>query len=93
MLNAKVIHELMKIKGIRSIHELALETKLPYTTLNYMFKGHDMHVSSLIELAHYFKVPIDDLINKYYGFTIFKENETIECPTSNIYEVTLSIMM
>ena len=80
MLNAKVIHELMKIKGIRSIHELALETKLPYTTLNYMFKGHDMHVSSLIELA-------------YYGFTIFKENETIECPTSNVYEVTLSIMM
>ena len=55
MLNAKVIHELMKIKGIRSIHELALETKLPYTTLNYMFKGHDMHVSSLIELAHYSK--------------------------------------
>lgn len=93
MLNIKAIWELMNVKEIKSLYELSVKTKIPYTTLNYMFRGHDMHVSSLIELAHFFNVPVDDLINKYYGFTVFTDDQMIECATSNVYEATVSTMM
>lgn len=93
MLNTKNFYELMKLKGVRNISELARKTKIPYTTIGYMLSGHDMHVSSLIELAHFFKVPIDTLINKSYGITVFTEDDIIECPTTNIYEATMSTMM
>ncbi len=93
MLNTEAIRELMKDKGVKSILQLSRETKIPYTTINYMLKGHDMHVGNLIELSRYFNVPIDDLINKNYGFTVITDDEEIECNTSNIYQATMSTMM
>lgn len=83
----------MKAKGVRNLSELSRKTKIPYTTIGYMLSGHDMHVSSLIELAHFFNVPIDNLINKSYGFTVFSETEEIECPTTNVYEAVVSSML
>lgn len=93
MLNLKIFYELMSIKDVKSILELSRKTKIPYTTLKYMIAGHDMHVSSLIELSKFFNVPIDHLINKYYGITGYKEDKIINYSTSNIYEATLSSMM
>lgn len=93
MLDMKKIYELMEIKDVNNIYALAKVTKIPYTTLSYMVKGHDMHVSSLIELAHFFNVPIDELISKHYGITVVSEDKEITCNTTNIYEATLSSMM
>lgn len=83
----------MNVKEVRNVYELSKVTKIPYTTLNYMIAGHDMHVSTLIELSRYFNVPIDSLINKSYGITVFREEDTINTRTSNIYEATMSTMM
>lgn len=93
MLNSNKFYELMDVKSIKNIYELSKLTRIPYTTISYMVKGHDMHVSSLIEIAKFFKVPLDDLIGKYYKIMVVSEKETILCDTTNIYEATMSSMM
>lgn len=93
MLNTKGIFELMKEKGIRSVAALSRKTKIPYTTLNYMLSGHDMHVSSLLQLAMFFGVPVDRILNKSYGIVVLKENTEIHLETTNFYEAAMSTMM
>ena len=90
MLDVKKIFELMKVREVKNVYELSKVTKIPYTTLSYMIKGHDMHVSSLIELAHFFNVPLDDLVQKYYGIITVSDNKIVKWPTTNIYEATMS---
>ncbi len=90
MLDVKKIFELMKIREVKNVYELSKVTKIPYTTLSYMIKGHDMHVSSLIELAHFFNVPLDDLVQKYYGIITVSDNKIVKWSTTNIYEATMS---
>lgn len=93
MLNLKKLYELMAIRNVKNVYELSKAVKIPYTTLSYMVKGHDMHVSSLVEIAHFFNVPIDDLIGKHYGITVVSDDKEILCSTTNIYEATMSSMM
>ena len=93
MLDMNKLNELMVIKNIRNVYALSKAIKIPYTTLSYMVKGHDMHVSSLVEIAHFFNVPVDDLIAKSYGIAVISEGEEKLCSTTNIYEATVSSMM
>lgn len=93
MLDVKKIFELMQYKDIKNIRTLSLKAKIPYTTLSYMFSGHDMHVSTLIELSKFFNVPMDYLINKSYGIVSYTDKEQIYVPTSSIIEATVKVMM
>lgn len=93
LLNIAVLKELMKYKGIKNMRQLSEITRIPYTTLNYMLSGHDMYVSTIVELSKYFGVPLDYLINKTYGVAMYKENEYKFIPNSNIIEVTALYMM
>lgn len=93
MLNACKLYELMEETGIKSLKQLSRETKIAYNTLIYMVEGHDMHVSTLVELANFFKVPVDYLINTTYGITIIQENNDIFLDTSSVLEATFLKML
>ncbi len=92
MLNKNKLKKLMKDKYIRSIRELSNKTRIPYSTLNRMMQGYDMHVSSVIELSKFFEVPMDALISKSYGIMSYTQDKEIYFDTTNIIEVTLEIM-
>lgn len=93
MLNKNKLKELMKDSYIKSIRELSNKTRVPYSTLNRMMQGYDMHVSSIIELSKFFEVPMDVLINKSYGIISYTQDREIYFETTNIMEVTLEIML
>lgn len=93
MLNNQKLKELMKEKNIKSKRQLSKMSKIPYSTLIYMFEGHDMQVSTLIELSKFFGVPIDHLISKNFGVVALTEKGNIFVDTSNIIEATVSTMM
>ncbi len=93
MLDETKLYSLMRDKYIKNIRELSKKCKVPYTTLVYMLSGHDMHVSTLIELAKFFNVPIDYLVKKSYGIMSYTEDKEIFIPTSSILEATLSTIM
>ena len=93
MLDCQKLYELMDEVGIKSFKELSLATRIPYTTLNYMRTGHDMQVSTLVELAKYFGVPIDYLINSTYGVRTYTENKTKYLDTTNLIEATILYTM
>lgn len=89
MLNLKVFYELMEYKGIKNVKELSRKCKVPYTTINYMILGHDMYVSSIIEIARFFNVPIDYLINKSYGIRRVSEEKEEIISTTSIIEAAI----
>lgn len=93
MLNDQKLKELMKEKNIKSKLQLAKLSKIPYSTLIYMFQGHDMQVSTLVELSKFFGVPIDHLISKNYGVINITEKGNSYIDTSSIIEATVSTMM
>ena len=93
MLDNKKLYTLLKEKGVKSIKQLSEVTRIPYTTLNYMLNGHDMYVSSLVELSRFLEVPVDYLINKSYGVVIYKEGETVQTDTTSIIEATALYMI
>ncbi len=93
MLNDQKLKELMKEKNIKSKLQLAKLSKIPYSTLIYMFQGHDMQVSTLVELSKFFGVPIDHLISKNYGVINITEKGNNYIDTSSIIEATVSTMM
>lgn len=93
MLDVQKLGELMKEKHVKSKLQLARLSKIPYSTLIYMFQGHDMQVSTLVELSKFFGVPIDHLISKNYGVVTITEKENIFVDTSSIIEATVSTMM
>ena len=93
MLNKIVLRELMNDMYIKSLRELSKRSHIPYSTLNRMIQGYDMHVSSVIELSRFFKVPLDVLINKSYKFIGVTQDREILYDTSNLMEVTLKMML
>lgn len=90
MLNTEVFYELMKEKEIPSLSALSRLTKIPYTTINYMLTGHDMHVGTLVELSKFFDVPIDYLINKSYGVVVYTNEASETLTTSSLIEAFMS---
>lgn len=88
MLNLEIFRELMAEKSIKGIMELSRQAKIPYTTLLYMLNGHDMHVSTLVELAKFFGVPVDYLINKSYGILVCTENDCRFFETTSFLEAS-----
>jgi predicted transcriptional regulator len=93
MLNLNVLHELMKEKNIHNLRVLAIEANMSYTTLRYMVTGHDMHVSTLVELSKFFNIPIDYLVNKSYGYVSYSDDETIYTSTTSAIEAAVGTMM
>ena len=62
MVNRKYIDQLMLEQGITSYPQLAKVCNLHYTTLLYIFKGHNPGVATLKSIADYFDVSIDSLL-------------------------------
>lgn len=93
MLDTSKVFELMEEKDIKSRLELAILSKIPYSTLIYMLQGHDMQVSTLVELSRFFGVPVDHLINKNYGIVAYSEDKSVYVDTASIIEATVSTMM
>lgn len=83
----------MDEKEIKNIYELSKKTKVPYSTICYMIDGHDMQVSTIIELARFFNVPIDYLVSRSYGIECCKENGSIFLDTTNFIEAAVSTWM
>lgn len=67
MLSALKLVDLMNDKGIKSLYELSVQTKIPYSTLNYMISGHDMYVGTLMVIARFFEVNLEELLDVPYG--------------------------
>lgn len=93
MLNIERLYELMRDAGIETLAELCRKVKVPYTTLNYMINGHDMHVSTVLQIAKYFEVPIDDLIYRNYRLVIVREDGIIFKNVSSIFDLLMSIVV
>lgn len=93
MLSKAKIKNLMKDRNVRTVRELSKKSHVPYSTLNRMIQGYDMHLSSIIELAKFLNVPVDNLINKGYSIYWYSDYEVIDTDTSNFYEVTLKMML
>ena len=88
MIDTNYLESLLKEKNIKNKKELSLKTGIPYTTIIHLFKGGDTKVSTLIELAKYFEVPIDYLVFKNYQLiTINNKGTCKKHRTTNIYEV------
>lgn len=92
MLDVERLKELMDEKGIQNVRELSDVTGIPCTTIYYMMNGHDAYVSTLLQLAKFFNVPIDYLVRKYFGIVTVTKKGIIYTPTTNIFEATLSTM-
>lgn len=93
MLDKAKLKELMGDMYIKSVRELSQKSHVPYSTLNRMFQGYDMHVSTIIELSKFFEVPIDVLIKKSYTIVSYKDGNKMDFNTSNFMEATHQIMM
>lgn len=92
MLNKLKVKELMKDSYVKNVIELSRMTHIPYSTLNHMLQGYDMHVGSIIELSKFFNVPVDDLICKSYKVVGYTEKSEIIYNTTNLMEATLNII-
>lgn len=98
MIDVSKLFDLMSIKDIKSLRDLSRESKIPYTTLNYMLDGHDLRVGTAVELAKYLKESLDSLVRTNFTFSYYKvdeygliEHETVEA--DNIYDATVKYMM
>lgn len=93
MLNCQKLYELMCEKGVKSIKELSSLSRIPYTTLVYMKTGHDMQVSTLVQLAKFFQVPIDYLVNSTYNICTLNRERIKSIDTTNMAEAVVLSMM
>ena len=93
MLNETKLRELMSEKGITSFRKLSELTKIPYTTISYMINGHDMFLSTAVEIAKFFQVPVDYLVNKSYGVVFLKGETERKVDTSSLIEATFVTMV
>lgn len=93
MLNICKLYELMNELDIKSLKQLSSKTKIPYSTIMYMMEGHDMHVSTIVELAKYFKVPVDYLINTSYGICVIDDKNEQFIKTSSVIEAAFLSML
>lgn len=90
MIDTDYLETLLKEKNIKNKKELASKTGIPYTTIMHIFKGGDSKISTIIEIAKYFEVPIDNLILKNYQFITINDDKLKKHNTTNIYEVVLN---
>ncbi|HBA38156.1 MAG TPA: hypothetical protein DCY94_05495 [Firmicutes bacterium] len=90
MLNIKYLLELMEEKGIPNMSALSRLTKIPYSTLNYMLTGHDMHVGTFVELSKFFNIPVDYMINKPYSVVVYTEDSEKVLSTTSLIEALVS---
>ncbi len=86
MLNTRNLYELMREQNIETLAELSRKTRIPYTTLNYMINGHDMHVSTALQVSNFFKVPIDNIIERASRIVVVNDHGMTFMDTANIYE-------
>lgn len=89
MLDVIKLLDLMKEKEIHTLKELSDCTMIPYTTLSYMKTGHDMFVSTLVELAKFFNVPVDYLIKKSYGIVTLNDRGMTFYDSTSYLEVEM----
>jgi len=90
MLNLDKFYELMKEREVANLNQLSMETGLPYTTISYMLTGHDMYVGNLVELAKFFNVPVDYMINKPYRIAVYTEDTVEYVDSSSLIETLVS---
>ena len=93
MLDCQKLYDLMDEVGVKSMRELSIRSRIPYTTLIYMRDGHDMEVSTLVTLANFFKVPADYLIDSTYGVLTISDTSSRFIHSTNLYEATVLSMM
>lgn len=89
MLNKEKLKQLMEDNYIKNVKDLSRKSHVPYSTINRMIQGYDMHVGSLIELAKCLNVPLDSLIHKHYRIIGYTNEKKITYNTSNLLEATL----
>lgn len=92
MLDMKMLKKLMDEKEIRNIKELSIKSSIPYTTLIHIFSGNDLLASTLIELAKFFEVTLDELVNKDYELVTYTAGSIIKHKSTNIYDITAKKM-
>ena len=92
MINTEILYKLMREKSIKSMRELSERTSIPYTTLMYAIGGHDMYVGTIMQIAKYFQIPMDYLVNKSYGAVVLKNDKMIYTDNSSLIEATLRYM-
>ncbi len=90
MLNTERVYELMQDKEIYTLSALSRSSGIAYTTLQYMLNGHDVYVGTIIELAKFFNVPIDYIVNKSYGIRVVSETKEKFINTTNLVEAIVS---
>ena len=97
MLNVTKLKEIMKEKGIETMRELSDKSNIPYTTLYYIMKGHDMNVTTLKLLADFLKEPLDSLIEDECNYVLYiDDGDKVYCKhikASSNYEVMTKYMM
>lgn len=90
MLDVNKLWELMEEKEVKNYYTLSKETNIPYSTLLYMIEGHDMQVSTIIELSRFFNVPMDYLVNKPYRILTVTQEKLVFLNTSSLLEAAVS---
>lgn len=94
MLSALKLADLMREKDIKSLYELSIQTKIPYSTLNYMLSGHDMYVGTLMVIARFFEVNLEELLDIPYGIvSLNNKGESKYHDTRNYLEAYMSSNM
>lgn len=97
MVNKEKVLEIMKSKGIANIRELSKKSMIPYTTLYYIFKGHDTNISTIRLLADFLKEPVENLIDREDTYVLYKceGDKTYKSVirASNPYEIVYKYMM
>lgn len=86
MINDSIIKELMNTLGYSNRKELSKDLKIPYSTLCYMTNGHDPSISTVYELASFFDVPVDYIIDTPKKMITVSENGIEIKNTNNIFD-------
>lgn len=86
MINEKRLKELMNELGYKNKKELSYDLKIPYSTLCYMTSGHDSSISSIYELASFFDVTIDYLIDKPKKLITISEEGIFKRSSNDIFD-------
>ena len=83
-------------KSNKTIKEVANELKIPFSTYNnYLIETREPNIETLIKLANYFNVTIDELVGRKKEETVLTEKKAlldkieqlneIECKKLNIF--------
>ena len=97
MLDVENLKIIMRKKGFKSLRELSKKSGVPYSTINYMIAGHDMCISTILNIANVLNEPLETLLKPSHNYMLFddKNGKTLcrNIKANNLYEVTLLYMM